>query len=78
MPQTCLKQENEAALGCLELTPFIHRISAQVVRLIEIAYPLDKSLFTDGKKIERLHVFSPGLFRADKQTSYIAVSLFET
>ena len=36
--QTCLKHENEAALGCLELTPFLCRISAQVVRLIEIAF----------------------------------------
>ena len=31
--QTCMKRENGAVLGCLELTPLLSRISTQVARL---------------------------------------------
>lgn len=57
MLQTCLKHENEAALGCLELTPFLCRILAQVVRLIEIAFPLDETLISDGKNGPSINFF---------------------
>ena len=66
--QACLKHEYEAALDCLELTPFLCRLSAQVVRLIEIAFPLDKTLISDGKKWTVHKLVTPCLFCTDEQT----------
>ena len=54
--QTCMKHENGAVLGCLELTPLLCRISTQVARLIEIAFPLDKS-YSATAKIDRPYTF---------------------
>ena len=54
--QTCLKHEFGAVLGCLELTPLLCRISTQVARLIDIAFPLDKS-YSGMEKIDRPYTF---------------------
>ena len=74
MLQACLKHENEAALDCLELTPFLCRLSAQVARLIKIAFPLDKTLISDGKNGPSINLlllaFSAQMGRPSKPTIF--------